>query len=207
MTILLIVGIAAIGTGLGSHAQVPSSHQVTADLVLNGNVTQNPAWSEINVQVWGNYTALSEYLFAPENTQAPMLNDFQVHVNSPGNSTIQVMQGADVLSSATGWAWNHTLIVNTTYSGIVSITINVTSSDLQHTSSFHYILNFMTPVTYINYEHNKLNLLQQVPLTWVSEAFAAGAMAIYVISKLSRRLAIKPHVKAKHDEWGLIRSG
>lgn len=206
---ILILGMAAIGTGLGGHAQVPGGNSHTVVPMIAGNATQNPQFSEINVQVWGNYSQLDEYLFAPQGVVAPMLKDFIIHVNSPGplNSTVQVTQGTVVMASSSGWAWNRTIYVNTTYSGIVALTINVTSQELSHTSSFRYILDFMSPVTYINYEHRKLNILSQVPLLWVSEAFAAGGIAVYAIAKMSRRLAIKPHVVAKHDEWGLIRSG
>lgn len=163
--------------------------------------------SEMNVQLWGNYSALGLAITAFPGSTWPMLNNFEIIVHSPGNSTVSVSQGGTIVSQDSGWSWYHTVYVNTSYSGTILISINVTSLQLGRSSVFLYSLDFMTPVSYINYEKAKITPVQQVPLIYIAEAFAGGGVAVYGIGKMIRKIWIKPSVSHKHDKGGLYRSG
>ena len=208
VVILSLLAIALIATIPGFHWKESSGQaQATPEVQLQAANVTDPAFSEINVHIRGYYPQLDLYLRAPQNTAAPMLNDFQIEINSPGNSTVMVRTGTTLLTSATGWAYNKTLYINTTLSGTVTLNINVTSSELQHTSQFSYILDMMTPQQYINYESGKNKLLNLIPYSLLPEAFAAGAVTIWATARIFRKFLIKPHIEVKYDDRGLIRSG
>lgn len=202
LAIFLIFSVPSINLEQTAH-----SDQAMSNVQLQAVNVTNPSFSEMNVHIRGYYPQLDLYLRAPQNTAAPMLNNFQIEVNSPGNSTVMVRTGTTLLTSATGWAFNKTLYINTTLSGTVTLNINVTSSELQHTSHFSYILDMMTPQQYINYESGKAKLLNLIPYSLLPEAFAAGAVTIWATARIFRKFLIKPHIEVKYDDRGLIRSG
>lgn len=166
----------------------------------------SPAYSEINVEIYGLDASYGLNITGAQNTSIPMINDFSFIMHSPGNSTYTVDLGNKTIASGT-FAYVGVAHLNTSYNGTVVLTVYITSSTLSHTSSFTYILNIMTPVTYINYEQAKTKPPGTLPYVLLGEGIAASGLAVYVYRVILRHLVVKPRQDAIDDSSGIIRSG
>lgn len=126
---------------------------------VSSNVT-NPAYSEINMQIYAADPGLQLYITAMPDTVTPMLTQFSATLRAPGNSSYYVTDNAlhgpsDILSQGTFY-YETQVSLSGSGSGTANFTFHVTSGTLGHTSNFSYLFQFMSPTTYINYEHAKI---------------------------------------------------
>lgn len=162
--------------------------------------------TEIGANITAYDSFYSLYIYAPQNTSAPMLQDFTISMNSPGNSTYTIRESGISIASGS-FSWSKAIKENTTLSGLIAFTVVVSSEQANLQRNFTFILNIMAPVTYINYEHQKISIFAQFSATEFLEAFAAGGLIIYAFSKLFRHGYAKPAAKDQMKSRRLIKSG
>ena len=176
------------------------------DIATNATATTPYNVTEIQASVTSYDSAYSLYIYAPQNTSAPMLRDFTISMASPGNSSYVVKFNGVATESGT-FAWQKNVKENTSLNGEVLVNVIIASRQANIRKNFSYILKIMSPVTYINYEHTKISVFAQFSATQFLEAFASGALVIYAFSKLFRQGYAKPAAKDAMKNRGLIRSG
>ena len=165
----------------------PAVHKgMTAPMVNTGNSTSfnttsvsNPLYSEINMYIFAEDPALQLYITAEPGILAPMLTNFSVTMHAPGNSSYYVTDSAlansptHIIRSGV-FSYNTTITLAGTNSGVANFTFVITSGTLHHTSSFSFLMEFMSPTTYISYEHQKIAPPGQLTYTQGGEIAAGG---------------------------------
>ena len=167
----------------------------------------NPEWSEINVNISANDGALGLHVTALPGVQTVMLKNYSAYIRAPGNSTYYVTDsalrgGSDVLKRGEFY-YNTTVQLSGTNSGYATITFHITSGKLKHQTNYTFVMQFMNPVNYINYEKQKLNPLGT--LTW-QEAGEVAAGAV-VAGLFFRRLfdpIMRKFIRTQNKKGGLI---
>lgn len=155
------------------------SENVSANTTANATNSTNLTYSEVNMYIFADDPGLQLYITAEPGTVTPMLTNFSVTMHAPGNSSYYVTDSAlvnsptHVLKRGT-FAYVKTITLTGANSGVANFTFVITSGTLRHTSSFSYLLEFMSPTSYISYEHQKLAPPGQLTYTQGGEIAAGG---------------------------------
>ena len=170
---------------------------------IHAQVPQATVSTEINAHVEAYYPSLGLYVTAPQNTTAPMLTSFSVSMRSPGNSSYRIYMGSALERSGT-FPWHG--IVNLT-SGPASgarLTVIIDSSVLGISKTIYFILDFMSPQTYINYLSSHEKVLNQ--LTYYDAGGLAALALILGIAFLRMHLPIqRANIRKSRIKGGLER--
>ncbi len=201
----ILIGL-AFACIIAALAGMSASSGTGSQLLMMPDHSANPVFSEINVEIYGFDSAYGLNITGPQNVTVPMINDFNFIMHSPGNSTYRVDVGNRTIAAG-NFAWVGSASVNTSYNGTVIITVQISSSILSHTSSFTYILNIMTPLTYINYEHSKTIIIRSLSYDLLGEGITASALTVYIYAIIMRHGVVKPRQDAMDDAGGIYRSG
>ena len=149
--LVLIIGVAFLQEQpVATQATVP----VQPDAIganSTGNVT-NSTVQGVAVQIMGYYPALDLYVTLPTGTPGPMITPFELNVTAPGQAVVKVYTGTG-LYSVQQFTGNTVIHDNTSYTGAVNITVQITTA--KGVSVYRWLPDFMSPVTYISYEKAK----------------------------------------------------
>ena len=159
---IVIVFVSAAAAAMTAHTGVeagPPAVQAMPDVAGNLTNVTDPAYSEINMYIFAEDPGLQLYITAEPGAVAPMLTTFSATLHAPGNSSWYVTDsalkgGSTVLDSGT-FSYVTTITLQGTNSGVANFTFHITSGSLGHAMAFSYLLEFMSPTTYISYEHQK----------------------------------------------------
>ena len=180
---------------------------VTANQTQNSTVQYNPEWSEINMNLSAVDSALGLDITAQQGVESTMLTNFSVTLRAPGNSSYYITDnalhgGSNILKRGT-FSYNTTFSLQGTNSGVANFTFYITSGQLKHTNVFSYLFEFMTPVNYINYEHQKLN--PKGSLTWQQGGeIAVGALLLGMFLYRIFLPIMKSYIQKANKKEGLI---
>ena len=166
----------------GVHAQSPQTTPGGVD-------------TEINAHVQSYYPTLGLYVTAPVNTSAPMLTTFSVSMRSPGNSTYQIFIGTALVRSGF-FPWHTSINLTEGAASAAHLSVVITSSVLGITKTIYFILDFMTPETYINYINAHKSVLAQ--LTYYDAGGLAAMALILGIAFFRMHLPIQRSNIRKH---------
>lgn len=130
--------------------------------------------SEMNVQLYANYSSMNLYITALPNVTSPMLYNFTVVMHSPGNSSYKITDPAmadPVIGTGTfSYVDSFNVDLSSAPSGIVNrVTVALTSGQLGATQNFTYLLKVMTPVQYVNYVSAHKPVTKQYSVTTLDE--------------------------------------
>ena len=187
-----IMGMAAM-VPPGSHAAVPNAIPYAAFNTTNATVMGDSAF------ITGYYPALDLYVTLPTNTSGPMITPFEINVTAYGQAVASLYVGKALYfhSQFTG---NILIYDNASYSGDVNLTLRITSA--QGTSTYRWLPDFMSPVTYISYEKAKEKSI--VPGLSTEEVAAIGVTIILAAVAFFKIFypAAKDHVRKRWIKEG-----
>lgn len=175
--LILIMPVNAVHVNGTVHLASPST-------VLS-NSTIPGLQSQMNAFVFGLGAGLGNLAtFAFQNSTATdpsvMLQDMQIYVYSPGNSTTTIYFNGRI-DSTHSFAWSTPNgISSVAPSNTNNMTIVIDSSILGVSRTITYNITVMTTQTFINYERNKLSAQTQIPAELMSGLVTFGIiMAIF----------------------------
>ena len=103
-------------------------------------------------QIMGYYPSLDLYVTLPTGTAAPMITPFLVNVTAGGQAVADLYVG-NSLYATQQFSGNAIIYDNASYTGNLNLTLHITTA--AGTVSYRWLPDFMSPVTYISYEHAK----------------------------------------------------
>jgi hypothetical protein len=214
---IMILALSFLSAAGSPHMQIPTHRATLASYSVpdstsnnTSNVTHNasnPLYTEINMNLSADYSSLQLYVTAQPGIVSPMLTHFSVTLRAPGNSSYEITDsalngGSSILKQGTfSYVTTFSLIGNN--SGVANFTFYITSGTLHHTSRFSYLLIFMTPVNYINYEKAKLAPLGQLTYTQGAEIGAGGIVLSLGLYRLFLPV-MKKKIQRDNKKGGLI---
>lgn len=160
----------------GVHAQGPQA------------AAPDPVITEINAHVEAYFPALGLYVTAPQNTTAPMLTSFTVSMRSPGNSSFQIYTGFTLVQSGT-FAWHTAVNLTSGAASGVHLKVEISSSLLGISRTSYYLLDFMTPLSYISYLSSREPVLAQ--LTYYDAGGLAALALVLGVAFLRMHLPVQ----------------
>lgn len=215
---IMILALSILSVAGSSHMQILThkatlvSYSVSGSTPKNNssNVTNNasnPLYTEINMNLSADYSSLQLYVTAQQGIVSPMLTHFSVTLRAPGNSSYEITDsalngGSSILKQGT-FSYVTTFSLIGKNSGVANFTFYITSGTLHHTSRFSYLLTFMTPVNYINYEKAKLAPLGQLTYTQGAEIGAGGIVLSLGLYRLFLPV-MKKKIQRDNKKGGLI---
>ena len=216
-TILMAIAVATVAAAMFMvPSMVPSMAEghsgagnaaIPYSIPANGTNTSNPAFTEINMNISADYTPLSLYITAQPGILSPMLTTFSVTLRAPGNSSYIVTDSAlsgpsDILMQG-GFNYSTTLTITVPSGVTANMTFILTSGLLHHTSDFSYLLQFMTPIYYIGYEHAKLAVPGALTYTEGAE-IAIGSMVLALGLFRAFLPFARRHIQRESKKEGLV---
>ena len=185
--ILITTGLMAIAPLGGAHSSIQATPAVSGN---NNTLVPGDA-----AYIMGYYAPYNLYVTAPTNISSPMITPFELNITAAGSARATFLINGVVVANES-FSNNAVIHDNTTYTGYHNLTLVISS--VNGKEAFHWTLNFMSPVTYIAYQHAKTKALQP----GISIPTVAGiVVSMIIITAALYRIFLPAHREHIKQKW------